>query len=69
LQVLADHCDVKKELDEYLYSIASDPILIYQDELSDTKAKKDAINLIIAFIHQMHNIGEENFETLVDNAV
>ena len=64
----ADHCDVKQELDEFIYDIASEPLVIYQDELSDTEVKKEAITLIVAFLHQMSNIGDDNFDTLVTNA-
>ncbi len=68
LQVATDHCDVKQELDEFIYDIASEPLDIYQDELSDTKDKKQAITLIVGHLNHMKNIGEDNFDTLVTNA-
>ena len=68
LQVACDHCDVKQELDEFIYDIASEPLVIYQDELSDTKDKKAAITLIVGHLNFMENIGEDNFDTLVTNA-
>jgi len=63
-----DQCDVKQELDEFIYDIASEPLVIYQDELSDTKDKKEAITLIVGHLTKMENIGEDNFDTLVTNA-
>ena len=51
LQIAVDMCDTKQELDEFIYDIASEPLVIYQDELSDTNVKKEAITLIIAFMN------------------
>ncbi len=38
-------------MDEFIYDISSEPLVIYQDELSDTKEKKEAITLIVAYLN------------------
>lgn len=39
LALCADQCDLNQELDEFIYDVASQALIIYQDELSDQKVK------------------------------
>lgn len=47
--------------------MASEPLVFYQDQLSDTKEKKAAITLIVGHLNCMRNIGDDNYDTLVEN--
>ena len=44
-------------------------MIIYQEELSDSEAKFQAINLIVATLFNLQCFGPENFDTLVSNSV
>lgn len=57
------------ELEELAYEFVSQSMIIYQEELSDSEAKFQAINLIVATLFNLQCFGNENFDTLVSNSV
>jgi vacuolar protein sorting-associated protein 35 len=56
-------------LEELAYDFCSNSLLIYEEELSDSEAKFQAINLIVSTIFNLGCFGPENFDTLITNSV
>jgi vacuolar protein sorting-associated protein 35 len=56
-------------LEEQAYDICSDALLIYEEELSDSDAKFQAINLIVSTLYNLTCFGQENFDNLITNTV
>lgn len=56
-------------VEELAYEFASQALLIYQDEITDSEEKARAINLICCTLHNLHCFSQENHATLLSNAV
>ena len=58
-----------QDLEELAYDFCSNSLLIYEEEISDSDAKKAAINLIVATTYTLVCFGHDNFDTLMTNSV
>jgi len=56
-------------VEELAYEFCSQALLIYQDDISDSDAKSQAINLICATLFNLNCFSEENHNTLLANAM
>lgn len=56
-------------VEELAYEFASQALLIYQDEITDSDEKARAINLICSTLHNLSCFSQENHATLLSNAV
>lgn len=54
-------------LEELGYEFISQALVIYQDDLADSEAKQQAINLIVATLSTLTFFGQENYDALVSN--
>ena len=55
------------ETEELGYQFASQALVLYQDELTDTDSKFRAITLIIGTLQKATFFSSDNFETLITN--
>jgi hypothetical protein len=51
------------------YEFASQAMLIYQDDISDSDLKAHSINLICSTLYNLNCFSEENHNTLLANAM
>jgi len=56
-------------IEELAYEFCSQALLIYQEEISDSDAKQQAINLICTTLYNLNCFSEENHHTLLANAI
>ena len=56
-------------VEELAYEFCSQALLIYQDDISDSEAKSQAINLIVCTLFNLNCFSEENHNTLLANAM
>lgn len=57
-----------EELEHLAYDFASECFTIYQDELSDSESKFQAINLILATFSALSCLNTDDYDTLAKNA-
>ena len=57
-----------EELEHLAYDLASECFTIYQDELSESESKFQAINLIIATFTHLTCLSSDDYDTLAKNA-
>jgi len=50
------------------YEYVAQAFLVYEDQISDSKAQLVAIGLIVAHLHHMKSFGTENYDTLTTKA-
>jgi hypothetical protein len=60
--------DTEKEHDEFTYDIASQAMMIYQDEINDSDTKFRSLYLILGTLNKTYSIGVDNLDTLNTNA-
>lgn len=60
--------DQEKVYEEISYEFASQALVIYQDELSDSEHKLIAIKIIAGTFQRLSCFDEDNYDTLITNA-
>ena len=55
-------------MEHLAYDLASECFTLYQDELSDSEAKFQAINLILASFSTLTCLSADDYDTLAKNA-
>jgi len=60
--------DPEKQYEEISYEFASQALVIYQDELSDSEHKLIAIKIIAGTFQRLSCFDEDNYDTLITNA-
>ena len=57
------------DVEELGYQFASQALIIYQDELTDSEAKYRAITFILGTLQKATFFSSDNYETLITNAI
>lgn len=60
-------CPDPRPLEELGYEFISQSLVIYQDDLADSEAKQQAINLVVATLSTLTFFNAENYDALVSN--
>jgi vacuolar protein sorting-associated protein 35 len=61
--------DEQNELEDLSYEFMTNAFTIFEEEIAETEQKVPALNLIVTTMYTLTCFGEENFETLVSNAI
>lgn len=59
--------DVNKHYDEYTYETASECLLLYEAQISDSATKQMILELIINSCLRLHCLSDENYDILLSN--
>ncbi len=62
------HLKEGEELEHLAYDFASECFTLYQDELSESESKFQAINLIMATFSSLTCLNADDYDTLAKNA-